>query len=362
MTTKKSAPATANDQGKNKTIIMGHDSKSPAASQQNIDPDLFAIIQRAQSHGTPVAETDLRTWETEQVKLRRSSDYNEFAHEVAQAGQIPEQQVFSFLPHQMAKTSIFFPMSRKDMTEEARKITRIEHQTPWGMIVVEGVKLAIYEEDIFLALLQLAGKNSNLQKVDYGYLLKTNLPEIAHVLYGNKSHTKKTYDRILASLNRFKLVGFELVTGQWRKKGKEKLHVKTRMSFGGIISTWKLREDTGAWEIDIYFAPAFFEFFLKSMLTNINLTIRRRLKKDGSKALLRFISTHNHPGKMHILTVLNAINYNTNQPMFRLRSRLKGFIQELKEQKILGSKTRVYKNDMMFFDVLSKSPKSLPEK
>jgi hypothetical protein len=54
---------------------------------------------------------------------------------------------------------------------------------------------------------------------------------------------------------------------------------------------------------------------------------------------------------MHILTVLNAINFNTNQPIFRLRSRLKQFIVELKKNGVLGPKTKL-KNDIVYFDIL----------
>jgi hypothetical protein len=88
------------------------------------------------------------------------------------------------------------------------------------------------------------------------------------------------------------------------------------------------------------------------MLTNINFTIRRKLKRDGSKALLRFISAHSQPEKMHILTVLNAINYNINQPMYLLRRRFKQFLFELKKVGVLGPKTKLFADDTVYFDIL----------
>jgi len=358
MTTKKSAPATRHDQGKKNIANFEKDIKSPAARQENIDPDLLEIIQRAQSHA-PMKEDEIQRWETDQAKL---TDYETFANEVAQAGQIPEQQIFSFIPHQMAKTSVFFPMSRRDMTEEARRVTRIEHQTPWGMITIEGVKLAIYEEDILLTLFQVIGKHNTLKKSDYGYLLETNLSNIASALYGQAGYTQATYNRVIATLHHFQLVRFELTTELTRKKGKEKVKTSYSRSIGNIVSRVEYDKTFQSKDIKIYFNPGFFEFFLESMLTNINLTVRRRLKSDGAKALLRFISAHNHPGRMHILTILGAINYNINQPMYRLRNRLRGFIKELKTQKILGPKTRVYKDDTVYFDVARNYPKSLPKK
>ena len=90
------------------------------------------------------------------------------------------------------------------------------------------------------------------------------------------------------------------------------------------------------------------------MFTGINFTLRRQLKKDGSKALMRFLATHTRPKRMHILTVLNAINFNIKQPMNQLRFKLKDFIKELKKNKVLGPKTKIYLDDTVYFDVLQR--------
>jgi len=268
----------------------------------------------------------------------------------------PEQQIFSFLPHQMAKTSIFFPMSDRELKEENRRINRIEHETGWGKIIIDGIKLAIFEEDIFLATL-IPIKEIPLQQHKYGYFIEENLKNIVHTLYGTKSYTKKSYERIKKAYEHFQLVRFEIITGEWKKKGKERLRVNKIRSIGSIISKYEYNEITK--QIKIYFNPAFIDFFVESMLTNINLTLRRKLKRDGSKALLRFLSTHNKPGRMHILTVFNAINFNTQQPMYRLRSRFNEFIRELKKHNILGNKTKLYNDDTVYFDVI-KPQRTIP--
>ena len=104
--------------------------------------------------------------------------------------QIPkaEQQIFSFIPHQMAKTSIFFPMSDREIGEDNRKINKIEHSTGWGKITIEGIKLAIFEEDIFLALMKIAKEKIKVEKGEY--VLKTHMNEIIHLLYGRSGYTK----------------------------------------------------------------------------------------------------------------------------------------------------------------------------
>ena len=259
-----------------------------------------------------------------------------------------EQQFFSFLPHQLAKTSIFFPMSDRELKEENRHITKIEHDTNWGKVVIQGVKLAIFEEDILLVLLALLEKN--LSKLTHGIGLAIHINEIISILYGREGYSKTNEDVILRALKHFELVSFDLILGDWKKHGKERLKVERIRSVGNIISGYDY--DTATKELKIYFNPPFLAYFGESMLTNINLTQRRMLKKDGSKALLRFLSAHTNPSRMHILTVLNAINFNTDQPLYRLRSRLKSFITELKKNGVLGNKTKIFQDDTVYFEVL----------
>lgn len=275
-------------------------------------------------------------------------DVKEFRKEVLKSPSKEEQRIFAFLPHQMAKMSIFFPMSDKDLKEENRKISRIEQETGWGKVVIEGIKLAIFEEDIFLALIKVA--KDRIKKIGSEYVLETNMRDIVNLLYGSSGYTKKSFERIEKALQHFQLVRFELTTHNWKKRGKERQKTEVVRSIGNIVQSYKYNKKTK--DLIIYFNPHFFVYFLGSMLTNIDFTLRRRLKKDGSKALLRFLSAHKNPSKMHILTVLNAINFNTNQPMFKLRQLSKAFMFELKKNGVLGSKTKLDKGDTVYFDVL----------
>lgn len=274
-------------------------------------------------------------------------DIEEFKKEVLKAPLNEEQKIFAFLPHQMAKTSIFFPMSDRELKEENRKISRIEHETGWGRVVIEGIKLAIFEEDIFLVLMKIA--KDCFKKDKNGYFIEASMREIVNMLYGSSGYTKKSFERVERTLDNFQLIRFELATFDWTKKGKERIKTETKRSIGGIVQSYKYNKETKA--LKIYFNPHFMAYFLESMLTNIDFSLRRKLKKDGSKAILRFLSTHRNPGEMHILTVLNAINFNTNQPMFKLRQLFKSFLRELKQNGVLGTKTRLYKGDTVYFNV-----------
>jgi len=253
----------------------------------------------------------------------------------------PEQTIFSFIPHEMAKVSIFFPMSKEELKEENRIIHKLlAIESDWGRVEIEGVKLAIFEEDIFLALMKIT--KDRISQINGQGVVKTTMPEIAKLLYGHAGYTERVYELIQRSLDHFRLIGFKLSL----KKGPI-------VSIGGIISRYDY-DPTKTQDLKIYFNPHFCAFFLESMLTGINFTLRRQLKKDGSKALMRFLATHTRPKRMHILTILNAINFNIKQPMNQLRFKLKDFIKELKKNKVLGPKTKIYLDDTVYFDVLQR--------
>ncbi len=303
-----------------------------------VDPELRATLERLQ------ATLEQSPWRKE---------VEEFKTQAIKKLPTAEQQIFSFLPHQLAKTSIFFPMSDRQLKEENRLISKIEHETGWGKVVIEGIKLAIFEEDVLLALLSLLKDNPASVRAEAS--LKININDIVNILYGERGYSKRNEDVILNTLNHFQLVSFRLIQGDWQKRGKERLKVEMIRSIGNIISAYNYDTETKA--LKIYFNPHFLAFFLESMLTTISLTLRRQLKKDGSKALLRFLEAHTNPGSMHILTILNAINYNVDQPMSELRRRFKSFIAELKKHGILGKKTRLSSNDIVYFDI--QAPKKL---
>lgn len=297
-----------------------------------------------------VQDPELKRMLTRFMERAKQSDVNKEAEgikrEIAKAPKRPEQMVFAFIPHEMAKVSIFFPMSDRELRGDRRLIQRLEHESSWGKIVVEGVKLAIFEEDIFLALMKIAREKMKHRQGQY--VIETSLQETAKILYGKAGYTKRAYELIKRALNHFELIRFELSLS---RDGKI-------ISIGGIIQHYNY--DPKTQNLKIHLNPHFCAYFLESMLTNINFSLRRKLKKDGSKALLRFLATHNKPSRMHILTVLNAINYNTTHPMYELRRKFKQFLAELKKQGVLGPKTKLYKDDTVYFDVLP-SKKQLPE-
>ncbi len=321
--------------------------KKPEEKKQNINNEMEKALDTVKDPSTKEMLTNF--WKNVQ-NSDLHKEVEEIKKKIINTPNRPEQLIFSFIPLEMAKVSIFFPMSDKELKEEKRIIQKIEQESSWGKIVIEGVKLAIFEEDIFLALMSIAKKE--IECSENQFILNSYMYELIKILYGRKGYNKKSYERIDNTFKNFQLNRFE-ITIYNKNKEKEKV-----ISIGSIIQ--KYEYDPKTHSIKIKFNPDFFAYFLESMLTNINFTLRRKLKKDGSKALLRFLTAHNQPSRMHILTVLNAINYNTNQPIKYLRRKIKQFISELKEKFILGIKTKLYNDDTVYFDILP-FKKALPD-
>ena len=260
----------------------------------------------------------------------------------------PEEIVYSLIPHEMAKVSIFFPMSDQELRADRRIMQKIETESKWGRAVVRGVKLSIFEEDVVLALLTLA--KTGLNPTNTELILDTSLPKIAKFLYSSKDgYNQKTYASISQAVQNLGLINFTISLytsdGITKKIGKE-------VSVSSIIQSYVFNAEGKT--LRIKFNPDFFLYLGSSNLTSINFSLRRHLKKAGSKALLRFLATHRNPSKMQMITVLNAINFNTKQPLFTLRRFLKNFITELKKHGVLGPKTKLYPDDLVYFDVVTK--------
>lgn len=302
-----------------------------------------------------VSDPELKRMLTAIMERSKQSDLikevEEIKKRIIKTPKRPEQLIFAFIPHEMAKVSIFFPMSDRELKEDRRIIHKLPPiESNWGRVEIEGVKLAIFEEDVFLALMKIA--KGRISYIRGQYILETTVPEIAKLLYGHAGYTKRVYELIKRALDHFGLVTFRLTLFKKHKKeGKE-------IFIAAIVQRYDYNPKTHS--LKIKFNPDFFAFFLESMLTGINFTLRRKLKKDGAKALLRFLATHERPSRMHLLTVFNAINFNTNQPMYRLRGRFKEFIRELKKNGVLGNKTKLYTDDTVYFDILP-SKKMLAE-
>ena len=99
----------------------------------------------------------------------------------------------------------------------------------------------------------------------------------------------------------------------------------------------KVIADTGLRKYLIEVDEVFLCLFAEGIVTSLNLTFRRGLKGDVSKALYRFYRGRSGPSQSyHILTIAKAINLNIEQPLFKLRDQVKRALGELKRQGYLS--------------------------
>lgn len=271
----------------------------------------------------------------------------------------PEEIVYSFLPHEMCKVPIFYPLSDKELSEDRRVFKKVTAISKWGEATIRGFKLSIFEEDVLLALIKLA--KGNLNPTDKELILETTLVKVAKFIYGKNGHGRENYISIDKAIKNLGLVQFSISIFGNSKNGFSKT-VEHEITISALIYDAYVNLKTGLCVVK--FNPGFFTLLSNSSLTYINFTLRRKLKKAGSKALLRFISTHKGLVRINILTALKAINFNTNQPMFRLRCYVKECFAELKKAGVLGSKAKIYPDDTLYFDVNTSvlKPRKPPQK
>ena len=215
--------------------------------------------------------------------------------------------------------------SKNLKTYDRRLLHTMTTESSWGSAEIRGIKLSIYEEDVLLALIRLA--KNGFSATNKELILESTISKVAFFIYGKNGYTKSIYTSILSALKNLGLIGFTLSMYSATKNGFRK-DVSRVVSMSAIIPHFTYTKGTG--QLVVKFNPEFFSFLSESSLTNINFTLRRRLKKAGSKAMLRFISTHKKLVRINSLTILKAINFNINQPMFRLRCYMKECFNELK--------------------------------
>lgn len=291
------------------------------------DPALKAVLERIAALG----EKNCSQYE-ELKKLKT---------ELIESEPTPEQQFFSFFPIELMRTSIFFPFRHDELNRDHRKISKITIKHSWGELEIEGVKLAIYQEDILLRILMerknAVNSEDEIDNKKYsGFKVTVKLNHIAKGINQKSGANKRDKQRVLDALTDFQLINFKIN------------RPKDISSVGNIVRSWVYHKDTDL--LDIYFNPDFWTIFGEGMLARVNLNQRQQLSGDCAKALLRFIQAHKVPNHLHLLTIMKALNYNTNQPESYLKKILTRGIKELIKIGELTKKSHITKNYIVFLE------------
>jgi hypothetical protein len=241
-----------------------------------------------------------------------------------------EQMLFSFMPTSMTRTTPFFPMNKPSMGE--RPLEKLEWETSWGKMTMQGERLAVYDETVLLSLLVLVRKY-RCETFD------TSMSELCRSMGVAKGD--KTFKAISGSLERLTgtKIKLELIEG----KGKNR---KVKMVlFNTILSGGKISPETGKLQVTVN--PYFLQMYTESFITSIDLKFRNLLKGDITKALYRFyVGQRGDKYSCHILTLARAVNLNIDLPIRKIRDRIRRANRELKGKGYL-SRSEIRKNDVL---------------
>ena len=297
------------------------------------DPELTKTIDRVKAKvGTKTAE-EVEAWEKSSptYQIKQATDAVK-TYISKQSPEPPDQQIFSFLPTKMTRVSPFFPLSKREM--KVRPLEELTWESSWGRITVSGKRLSIYDESVLLAVLLLMRKNQT-------GTFQTTRHALCTVM--GITPAKDTYRMVWKSLDR--LTGTKISLSIWDTKTKGKKRKAKRQMVNTILSGANQDEDTG--KILITVNPYFTQMYGESFITNLDLRFRAMLAGDITKALYRFYEGQRESNyQCHLLTLAKAINLNVKMETFRLRSRVRTGLRELRKKGFLKRWT-ISKSDIV---------------
>jgi hypothetical protein len=218
-------------------------------------------------------------------------------------------------------------LSKREMKD--RPLEKLTWETSWGRIMVTGEKLSIYDESVLLAILVLMRKNQT-------GTFQTTRYEICRIM--NVKPARDTYNAIWESLKRLTKTGIDLEV--WEGKGKKR---KAKMEMTTTILSGAIHAE----QFQITVNPYFFEMYAEGFLTNLDLKFRASLTGDITKALYRFYEGQRERSyQCHLLTLAKAVNLNIEMETFRLRSRVRTGLRELRKKGYLKRWT-ISKSDIV---------------
>jgi len=355
MTKKKNALATANDQSKTNILNSERNNKSPAVNQEESQKPLtpgiakeFIRLKAENSRYIPTSPDFQKAWSDFEARCKAvgvtdRNNINNFEGRILKAidGAIkkdlesmpePEQTVFGFIPTELTRVSWFKCLARGhafQMPLPGEANQRVVHQqqvfrTKWGYVSFYGPENIGYDvEDLLLILLRLWEVND---RTEYNIELSQILDLLGYKRTNQNKHQRKNYKKLQRMLRVLSVssfaVGMDNEEAGWSNE--------PIISFHGKRYDYKIK-----------IGPMFDRYFRAGLMTGINIQERIALKKDVSKGLYRFISSHReNSGQHNIISVAQAIGMDVNQPVKQIRRIFKSAIAELKEKTTLLDKRR----------------------
>lgn len=255
------------------------------------------------------------------------------AHVEKEDGKPQQLQLFAPMPTELARTSPFFPINRKDVRKTYDEF-HIDH--PWGHIVMSGPQLSIYDESVLLAILLLVKKNHSCQ-------ITTTSGELCGLMRCSRGTAQ--YKAIEKSLIRLAKTTIDTQL-QEREGGKKK---QVRRITGPMLSC--VDQEAKQNKIVVTVNTYFLALYGVSLTTSLDVEKRASLKGDVPKALFRFLETHKpsstgKPG-FGLLVLARAINLSLDKPLIEIRRQIRGALRELRKHNYVKKGWRIDKNDLV---------------
>lgn len=249
-------------------------------------------------------------------------------------------RLFSPFPTELTRCSPFFPLSTQEMSKRVFIEDLIIADHSWGQVRFSGQKLSVYDEDMLMILLAAINESNHKRSVE-GYVYTGSMSRLLKMKGINtpgQNHREEAY----ASYKRMSGSTFEIDTSP-AKKGRVGRGGKSVVT--NIISN--LSYDRKAGLLSATVNPYFFEMYCRGEVTWIDIEIRTKLKSPISKALHRFVQSHQKDywtGPLMLLA--GSLNLDLDSAKNKIRERLKKAIGELIEFKVLQSNSLVHNDNV----------------
>ena len=232
--------------------------------------------------------------------------------------QPPVQRFFSFMPTMLTQVSPFHFKGRHKFNEWPLVRLDSGDANSWGSMQVVGELLIIFDETILFCLLALMTRHES----DAFETSQNELAQIAGI-----DPTPKNAGAIWKSIQRLAGTRIDLELSSGKSKKRKTIKELT----GSILSFADKDQENG--KIRVVVNPYFLEMYAESFVTNIDMTFRRSLKSDISKAFYRFYQgQYEINSDIEIKRLARAVNLDARQEMNRLRSKVRSGLNELKEK------------------------------
>ena len=280
--------------------------------------------------------------------------------EIAKVKSQKQLKLFSPFPTELTRTSPFFPMGTKEICKRTL-LSDVEIAShSWGKILYTGPKLSVTDEDLLLYLLatineaneKYIGFDENGRKT---YSYKGSIYKILKMKVGDKRQpTTSDYTDAISSIKLMTGAVISLVTYRNTPEGKK---VPKATNFSSLLTGGTYDYETG--QISISVNPFFFETYQLNSVTWMDVAIRSGMKSPISKALYRFVMSHQADrwqGEMMKLAA--SMNLDPNLPANKVRDRIRGAIKEMVAIGVLKQGSCVESNTV----ILIRVPVVLPKK